>query len=346
MEEDEDLEDEDSEGEDEELATEKVAIDVTRLHLVTPEEAIRIFDSLLGSGAAWCSPLMQYRTTSDFQADWKVEFGNWLERARRLGFLDHLLRNIVPQQLAPGEREAGDAVHRNVTQQIAQAQATHYFVGTGWGFHAWEPRVSENRSSGIRADVDLQLVAPTGQIVDWQVKASGQLGVHDNEVDEHIRKGVQKAATQLPVPATRPALIAMLAQRDWPLSADIRVIDHFIGSTSQYPDNTVLLHDTSLGEFANWSHISGVVVLDLRRGPADADYGCVLIQNPWTDHAVDPAWFPHTRVLTYSNGCFTWLRGRPPTSTFPTGTRRFSGTVSDALRLHGERRRRPVPDQG
>lgn len=327
--------------EDEELeeVTEKVAIDVTRLHLVAPEEAMRSFDTLLGSGAAWSSPLMQYRTVSDFQAVWKVEVGNWLELARRLGFLDSLLRNILPQQSAPGERAAGDTVHRNVTQQLAQAQATHYFAGTGWGFHAWEPAVSDSRSNGNRADVDLQFVAPTGQLVDLQVKASGRLGLDDNEVDEHIKQGVCKAAAQLPAPATRPALIAMLAQRDWPLSADVHVIDSFVGSTSEYPDGTVLLHDTNLGEFANWPHISALVALDLRRWPEDADYGCVLLQNPWADNPVDPAWFPHTRVLTCSNGCFMWLRGHPPGTTFPTGTRRFSGTVGEALRLHGERKR-------
>ncbi len=322
----------------EETQVEKVAIDVTKLHLVTPEDATRIFDTLIGSGTAWSSPLMQYRTTSVFQADWKVEIGNWLERARRLGFLDHVLGNIIPHQLAPGARAAGDAVHRNVTQQLAQAQATHYFVGTGWAFHAWEPNLSERRSSGTRADVDLQLVAPTGQVVDLQVKASGRLGLHDNEVDDHIQEGVRKAGAQLPVPATRPALIAMLAQRDWPLSANVDVIESFIGSTRDYPDGTVLLHDHEFGELSSWSHISGIVVLDHRRGLEGSDYGCMLLQNPWANNPADPAWFPHARVLTYSNGIFTWLRGHPTATTFPIGTRRFSGTANDALRLHGRRR--------
>jgi hypothetical protein len=179
-----------------EVQTEKVPIDAAALHLVAPEEAIRVFDAEIGSGAAWKSPLMQYRTTSGFQVDWKVEVGNWLERARRLGFLDHVRRTIVPRQQAAGDRAAGDAVHQNVTQQLAQAQALHYFVGTGWTFHAWEPMVFENRGSGTRADVDFQLVAPTGPLVDFQVKASGRLGLRDNEVDDHIQKGVQNAATR------------------------------------------------------------------------------------------------------------------------------------------------------
>ncbi|MEP6866049.1 MAG: hypothetical protein ABJE66_35850, partial [Deltaproteobacteria bacterium] len=120
----------DSESDDQEP---HVATGVGALHLVSDEEALRIFDGLLGSGVAWASPLMQYRTTSTFQEDWKVEVGNWLERGRRLGYLDQLLRNLVPQQQAAGQRDAGDPVHpvhRNVTQQLAQAMATHYFVGT------------------------------------------------------------------------------------------------------------------------------------------------------------------------------------------------------------------------
>src|SRR5882724_8779843 len=134
------------EGEDPELEvqTERVSIDAAALHLVTPAKAMQIFDSAIGSGTAWDSLLMQYRTTSSFQADWKVEVGNWLERARRLGFLDHVLRNVVPHQQARGERAGGDAVHQNVTRQLAQAQAVHYFVGTGWTFHAWEPMILEN----------------------------------------------------------------------------------------------------------------------------------------------------------------------------------------------------------
>jgi hypothetical protein len=328
-----------------ETQIDKVAIDVAKLHLVKPEEATRIFDTLIGSGTVWNSPLMQYRTTSDFQAGWKVEVGNWLERARRLGFLDYILRNIVPHQLAPGERAAGDAVHRNVTQQLAQAQATHYFVGTGWTFQAWEPIVSETRGNGARADVDLQLVAPTGQVVDLQVKASRRLGLDDHEVDDHIQKGVQKAATQLPTPGIRLALIAVLAQRDWPLSSNIDVIEHFIGNTSgPYPDGTVLLHDQEMGEFSDWAHVSGIVVLDHLRGLGGADYGCILLQNPWADYPVDPAWFPYAQILTSSEGSFTWLWGHPTATTFPTGTRCFRGTVNDAMRLHGTRRSDEISD--
>ncbi len=331
------MDDEDQEEEHDDEP--RVAINVAALHLVLLEEAIRIFDETVGTGGTWASPLMQYRTTADFQQDWKIEVGNWLERASRLGYLDRIRRNVLPQQQAAGERAAGDAVHRNVTQQLAQAMAAHYFVGTGWAFGAWEPTVAENRRSGIRADVDLQLVSPDGVLIDLQVKASGRLGLHDNQVDAHIQQGLRNAADQLPLPAVRPSLIVMSAQRDFWLSADIDVIEEFIGRTTQYPDDTVLLHDTERGEFITWPHISAIVVLDHRRGLADSDYSCVVVQNPWARHPVDPAWFPHARILTSADMQFTWLRAHP-TTTFPTGTRCFAGTTRDAMRLHGERRAR------
>jgi hypothetical protein len=122
----------DDEDEAENDDVERVAISTEALHLVSPDEAVRIFDTTIGGGGTWASPLMQYRTTSDFQRDWKVEVGNWLERARLLGHLAQVQRNIVSRHQVSGAREAGDGVHRGVIQQLAQAMATHYFVGTGW----------------------------------------------------------------------------------------------------------------------------------------------------------------------------------------------------------------------
>ena len=295
---------------------ERVAISVTELHLLSDEDAINNFDSLLGFGEEWKSELMQYRTTSDFQADWKIEVGNCLERARRLGFLPDILRDVQPERGVPGTRDAGDVVHRNVTQRLAQAAACHYFAGTGWGFGRWEPtRGCED------VDVDLELCAPDGQVVAIQVKASGTLGLHDSVVDAHIQAGIRKAAKQLPKPASRPALIAVLAQRDWPLYASPSVVEHFIGGTVQYEDDSVMLPVHDRGEFTGWTHVSGIVVIDHLRG-ADSMYGCVVVQNPWADYPVEPSWFPHARVLSCSNGVFAWVRGTPnPETTFPMGTR-------------------------
>lgn len=328
----------DDEDEAENDDVEPAAIATEALHLVAPDEAVAIFDAAIGTGGAWASPLMQYRTTSDFQRDWKVEVGNWLERARSLGYLAHVQRNIVSRHQVTGKRDAGDDVHRGVIQQLAQAMATHYFVGTGWTLQAWEPNVTEPRRNGTRADVDLQLRSQTGVVVDFQVKASGRLGLHDNTVDPHIQQGVRNAADQLPIASSRPSLIVMAAQRDFPLSADIQVIEGFIGDTAQYPDDTVLLHDDHRGELFGWRHVSGIIALDHLRGLEDSSYGCVLLQNPWADHPVDAMWFPHARILTSASDQFTWLHPHPYT-TIPTGTRCFAGTTRDAMRMHGERRR-------
>lgn len=318
----------------------KVAINAETLHVLPDADAIRLFDEVLGRGTAWQSELMQYRTTSDFQADWKVEVGNWLARARLLGFLDEVLRNVVPQQQLPGSRDADDPAHRNVHQQLAQAMVVHYFVGTGWSLHAYEPQLTEARASGTRADVDLQFVVPTGEIVDLQVKASGSLGIPLNTVDQHIQGGVRKAASQLPTSAVRPAFICMLAQRDWPLSAEIPAVTKFVGSTAGYPDGTVLLHDEKRGEFASWPHVSGIIVLDHRRSIDFSDYSCVVIENPWAIRRLDPAWFPHARVLVCRAGTFDWLRGVPYASAFPPGTSCYAGSTDDAFELHGVRRSR------
>jgi len=43
--------------------------------------------------------------------------------------------------------------------------------------------------------------------------------------------------------------------------------------------------------------------------------------NPWATYSLDPAWFPHSRVLSCQDGVFSWIRGRPYASTFPTRTR-------------------------
>ena len=313
--------------------TSKVSIDASELHVLTDDDAVAMFDRDLGSGSAWASPLMQYRTTSEFQRDWKIEVGNWLERARQLGFRGHVLGNVVPQCRTPGLRTGDDPAHRNVTQRLAQAMVTHYLVGTGWRFHAWEPQGTGPRANGTPADVDVQLCAPGGQVVGLQIKASGDLGAHDNEVDARLQVGVRKAAGQLPAPAAGPAMIVVCAQRSWPLTADIDAVEQFIGSTSQYEDGPVLLHAHDRGEFATWPHVSGIVVLDHRRALDGSDYACVALQNPWALHPLDPEWFPHAGVLVHANGEFTWRRGYPRSTTFPPGTRDFAGTRADVFRM-------------
>ena len=166
----------------------KVAIDASAIHVVSDDDARRAFADALGREGDWSSELMKYRMTSTWQDDWVVEVGNWLVRARTLGFEDHVLRPINGQRLAAGSRDADDPVHRNVTQRLFHAMVAHYFAGIGWRFVASEPTHSLLRHDGTPADIDLQFEAPDGTEVDFQVKASGTLGHHDTVVED--RKSV------------------------------------------------------------------------------------------------------------------------------------------------------------
>jgi hypothetical protein len=271
------------------------------------------------------SQLMQYRTTSDWQDDWVVEVGNWLARGRELGYLDRVLAPVLPQRTASGSRDAGDRVHRNVTQRLAQAMVAHYFIGTGWGLGTYEPRVTDLRGDGSTADIDLQMCPVPSTLVDMQVKASGGLGAAEQDVDDQIIAGIRNAAQQLPDPPLGRAFIVISALRRWPLYGDTHVVERLLGSTTGYSAGRVLLHGDSRGELACWTHVSGIVILDHRRGLEESDYGCVALQNPWAHYQLDGAWFPHARVLTCVAGEFTWLRGAPSGTTFPTGTRLAPG---------------------
>jgi hypothetical protein len=314
------------------VETERVGIDAARLHVVTDEEAKQLFADLLGRGVAWTSELMRYRTTSDWQEDWVIEVGNWLARARSLGFLDSVLGRIQPQRGARGLRDADDPVHRTVNQELAQAMTVHYLIGTGWHFGAYEPTDGALRRDRTPADVDLQAQPPSGPgVVDLQVKASGAPGHHDSVADRHILEGVNYAMEQLPDPPLGCALVVVTAQRGFWLAAETHVLEHLIGSTSGYPDERVLLHDDAHGALKTAEHVSGIVMLDYRRTLDGHDYGCSFLMNPWACYPADPSWFPHARVLSFRDGEFSWIRGDPYTTSFPTGTRLAPGAPGDAL---------------
>jgi len=299
----------------------KIAIDAASLHVVDDEAARRIFSESLGREGDWSSDLMKYRMTSFFQDDWVVEVGNWLARARALGFEDDVLRPIAGMRGGVGLRDAADPVHRNVTQRLFHAMVAHYLAGIGWRFIASEPRDGLLRADGTLADVDLQFAAPDGTVVDLQVKASGTLGLHDNVVDPRIITSVTHAAEQLPNPAPGPSMIVVGGQRGWWLSADIDVLEHLIGSTSLYPDGTLLLPTDELGPLSRWDHVSAILALDYRRSLSDFDYACTVLLNPWAYQRSDPSWFPHSRVLEFVDGEFRWHRGPPAASTFRDGAR-------------------------
>lgn len=299
----------------------KIAIDACTLHVVEDDDARRIFNESLGREGDWSSELMKYRMTSSWQDDWVVEVGNWLARARQLGFENDVLRPITGLRGSSGLRAESDPVHRTVTQWLFHTMVAHYFAGIGWRFIASEPRTGLLRADGTLADIDLQFASPSGIEVDLQVKASGTLGLHDNVVDPHIITAVTHAAAQLPEPAPGPSMIVVGGQRGWWLSADVNVLEVLIGPTYQYPDGSLLLHEDDLGALSRWDHVSAILALDYRRSLADFDYSCTVLLNPWAYQRSDPDWFPHSRILECVDGQFTWHRGHPTVSTFRDGAR-------------------------
>jgi hypothetical protein len=314
--------------EDDEAEPPNVSIDVEKLHVVENDDAVTLFESVLGAAGRWSSALMQYRIGSDFQKDWKIEAGNWLARARALGFLDDLLPKLQGQQAAAGTRAANDPVHRTVTQWLHQAMTVHYFVGVGWRFQEWEPVTQEPRRGGGSADIDIRLSCPDAVDVSFQVKASGTLGAHDSTNDEHILSGISKAASQLPWPGTSPSIVGVSAQRDWWLTSEPEEIEsRYLGTT--YGPNPVTLPMKDVGEFySDLKHVSAISLLDHRRGAGSSDYANTVLVNPWARHQVSPSWFPFSRVLVLEGSVFRWIPHGPVSSYFPTGTRLVADTAA------------------
>ena len=294
------------------LRQETVSISADSLKLVSPEEALRIFNEEMGVGDVWESPLMGYRTTSRSQRDWRIEVGNWIACAKRHDFWSDVQKVIAPRRSDKGVREAGDSVHRNVGHRLAEIMAVYYLTGIGWTFYKWSPDEFRPRN-----DVDFQLFSPSGSMVNFQVKSSGRLGLHDNEVDVHIQEGIRKAACQLP--QEQQSIVVVIPQRSWWITSDVDVIDSFVGTTCSYPNGSVVLHSDEHGELESWNHVSALAAIDLRRGAAP-DYCCSVVLNPWASQPVDSSWFPYSRVLACSEKKFEWVRGEPASTSVPSGT--------------------------
>ncbi|MCK6536213.1 MAG: hypothetical protein L6Q84_24875 [Polyangiaceae bacterium] len=297
------------------------------LHVVSREEALAFVDALFGSPEEWRSPLIRYRLSSDFQSDWKEEVGNWLKTAERLSFLDPLLDRLI-KRTKRGTRSVGvdpnDRRHSELISELAPAMIAYYLSGTGWQFKAWEP------ITGGDVDVDLELEAPDGRQVHVQVKAPDQPGLvvnHrsvDGENDERVLAAVLKAAEQLPRPGTAVNLIAVCANRTWPLSGEPGfLVTELVGSTVQR-GSVVSLPRSRVGRFysTDWAHIAGVVVLDYLRGVDVFKYPCTVLLNPQAARPASPDWFPRGRVCQFDGEAFRWIRGEPGDEhTLPDGTK-------------------------
>jgi hypothetical protein len=299
------------------------------LHAVTDDEARAFVDGVFGPSEEWRSPLIRYRLTSDFQADWKTEVGHWLKSAERQGFLKKVLERVLKRAKSPPSgattpnKEANDPHHLVLAQELAPAMAVHYLTGTGWSFEAWEP------VTGGAVDVDFSLQAPDGMSVMLQVKAPDRPGevvghrLVDGENDEYVLRALSKAASQLPTSGDSANLIVVSANRTWSLSGQPQcVVTDLIGSTLQV-GNAVTLPRSRRGKFwtPDWKHVSGVVLLDYLRGVDEFKYPCTVLLNPAADVKALAEWFPRSRVCILEGSTFRWVRGEPgDADTLPDGT--------------------------
>lgn len=317
------------------------ALDVDALARIPKADALQYVDAILGTPERWPSALISYRLTSDFQAPWKAEMGQWLRAAADFGFLDQVLHQLETQARRPSKTKGidpNDERHLKLHQHLAAARIVHYLTRTGWAFDAFEPE------TGGAVDVDISLRSPDGQRVEFQVKAPDQPGrivarqIVDGEYDDRIVHAVNKAAGQLRQPARGPSLIVVCANRNWPLAWDVGcLVRPLLGSTLQVGSRVFLERDRAGAFFKDgWAHVSGVVVLDVAWGIDEGKYLCVVLLNPNADFPAREEWFPGARVAILEGNAFDWVRGEPGVAhTLPTGTLFVEEVPADAWRAIG-----------
>lgn len=302
------------------------------LFVLSPDEARALVDKHF-SPMKGPSPLVAFRLSDDSQADWKCEFGQWLRRAEDHGFLPALLSRLDMSAHKAGpstDIDPNDPLHRKLKSELAAPMLTHYLLGTGWTFEEWEP------ITGGAVDVDVSLTAPDGVGVHFQAKAPDAPGriedhrVHDGENDEHVLKALDKAVTQLPRPASRPAFIAVSSQRRGTASLTQEpraLVVKLYGASASWnrEPGVVRISQANRGAFfaqaSDWEHVSGILLLDYLRGVESQRYACTVLLNPRATHPAHESWFPRARVCTLVGDRFQWVRGEPTGAhSLPNGT--------------------------
>lgn len=301
-------------------------LEASTLHRITDDQAIALVDQELGGVDEQGSALLQYRWASDWQADWKAEVGHWLATARRVGCLASLVQRCRDRQRSrefQPARLANDPHHKLLMNELAPAAVLHYLDGTGWGYRAWDKQ-------GPGFDHDIELTAPGGLAVAVQVKNPDQPGEvvnHrrvDGENDAWVTAAIDNAAEQLLPEADPVNVIAVVANRVWPLtSLPAGVIAHVMGSCVQTGAGSgCVLPRARWGAFsAGLRHVDVVLILDLIRGPERRGYGAIALLNPWARHPAHAAWFPEARVCHVEDGVVLWTNGVPRYGALPDGTR-------------------------
>jgi hypothetical protein len=212
-----------------------------------------------------------------------------------------------------GEIDPNDPKHLKLHEHLAAARIVHYRTATGWGFVGYETE------TGGAVDIDCVLSAPGGVSVEFQVKAPDRPGriqnhrVVDGHQDDRVVVALDHATQQLRAPPTGPALIGFCANRDWSLAYRPGLLVRSLFGTTTQVQRRVSLDAALSGRFfrAEWSHVSGVLVLDLIRGEIDALYTCTVLTNPNASFPVEPSWFPFARVCLLDGDTFRWVRGAP-----------------------------------
>jgi hypothetical protein len=310
------------------INTDSSVIAAKELHKITDNQALDLVNKYLGLPESWSSSLIRYRLTADGQEDWKAEVGHWINTAKKFGYLEKLRNRInrAKQNGIPEEMECdpNDQLHTILHQELAQAMAVHYFVGTGWRFESWEP----SRKTG--EDIDFEMRSPSGDLVSVQAKGPDLPGrranhqVVEGESDEVVLKALRKAKNQLPRPGKNPSMIILCPNRAWAMTT--RPLESELYGNTHDRNGLVFLprYETETGAFfsSEWEHVSAVAHLQLSRS-GEAFYVCHVFINPNATEQVklSPVDFACGRVLYLDGDTFHWKGGKPEFSTIPEGTK-------------------------
>jgi hypothetical protein len=295
-------------------------------------DACAFVDKVLGKPSAWQSPLMAYRLSAGFQADWKCEVGRWLLFADSAGFLPELVKGIdrarqLPSspRFGPGQRDPNDDAHAILHQEIAPAEVAYYLSTSGWSFVSIP---APNPAAGC--DVDLRMCTRTGVLADIQIKASdrpGRIVGHrrfEGEIDEHVRIGVRKAVGQIAGAPGPLRMVVTCPQRTWPMSRESGPIASLmVGRTIGESGGRVTLDPGERGLFAqeDGAKVHAVAILDFFRPVDEERYGCTVFLNPWPSDGrrLSPDEFPSAAVCELTDNRFRWHGDPGESHVIPSG---------------------------
>jgi hypothetical protein len=181
----------------------------------------------------------------------------------------------------------------------------HYFLRTGWGYRCWDV---PDQAGG---DVDLGIVAPSGEFVDIQIKVPGI---------ENPMASVENAVAQLRSSPNRKLVVVCSRDERFPSCDPGVFLTESVGRTTTYEDGITRL--ATQGRFARgaWRQLGGLALLDYIPGLGRQNYCCTVLLNPWpAEPALFADWFPRARVLRRDGERFRWERGEPDVGTVPDG---------------------------